>query len=53
MVVEPTGVLALSGLLKDARERADEIAGKKIGVVVSGGNVDLGRLCELIGGDGS
>ncbi len=50
MVVEPTGVLALSGLLRDARERADEIAGQKIGVVVSGGNIDLGRLGELIGG---
>ena len=53
MVVEPTGVLALSGLLRDARERPEEIAGKKIGVVVSGGNMDLERLGGLLGGSGS
>jgi threo-3-hydroxy-L-aspartate ammonia-lyase len=46
MVVEPTGCLAaaavLSGLLP--------VAGKRVGVVVSGGNVDLARLSQLLQG---
>jgi threonine dehydratase len=42
-VVEPTGCLGLAGF--DAiRER---LAGKRVGVIISGGNVDLSRFCEL------
>jgi threonine dehydratase len=42
-MVEPTGCLGLAGL--DAvRER---LAGKRVGVITSGGNVDLARFCEL------
>ena len=47
-VVEPTGVLALAGLAKVARERPQEIAGSRIGVILSGGNVDLDRLANLL-----
>ena len=47
-VVEPTGVLALAGLAKVARERPQEIAGSRIGVILSGGNVDLDRLAKLL-----
>ncbi len=42
LVVEPTGVLALAG----AMERADALSGR-IGIVISGGNVDLGGLPTL------
>jgi threonine dehydratase len=43
LVVEPTGVLALAGALSGKME----IRGKKVGIVISGGNVDLSRACEL------
>ena len=49
MVVEPTGALASAGLFTRARDRAEEIRGKRIGVVLSGGNVDLRpRLTPLL-----
>ncbi len=47
-VVEPTGVLGFAGLAKIARERPDEIAGRRIGVILSGGNVDLDRLAKFL-----
>jgi threonine dehydratase len=44
MVVEPTGCLgaaaALSGVVP--------VAGKRVGIVISGGNVDLSRFAELV-----
>lgn len=41
IVVEPTGVLALAGALRMAREAPGVFAGATVGVVLSGGNVDL------------
>lgn len=47
MVVEPTGCLGLAGLRKMVAN--GEIPKEsKCGVVISGGNVDLKRYCELI-----
>jgi len=37
IVVEPTGALGAAGLF----ERGLAVAGKKVGVILSGGNVDL------------
>jgi threonine dehydratase len=45
MVVEPTGCLAAAALL----EGAIELRGQRVGVIVSGGNVDLARYAALIG----
>jgi threonine dehydratase len=45
IVVEPTGALAAAGLFK----RTDDVRGKRIGVIVSGGNVDLKAVCRMIG----
>ncbi|MBI5717465.1 MAG: threo-3-hydroxy-L-aspartate ammonia-lyase [Burkholderiales bacterium] len=45
MVVEPTGCLAAAALL----EGVVEARGQRVGVIVSGGNVDLPRYAELIG----
>jgi threo-3-hydroxy-L-aspartate ammonia-lyase len=45
MIVEPTGCLGFAA----AREMAPQLAGKRVGVIVSGGNVDLARFAELIG----
>jgi threonine dehydratase len=43
-VVEPTGCLGFAA----ARERATELQGKRIGVIISGGNVDLDRFTRLL-----
>jgi threonine dehydratase len=47
MVVEPTGCLGLAGLRKMVSQ-GDIPAGAKCGVIISGGNVDLTRYCELL-----
>jgi threonine dehydratase len=44
IVVEPTGCLAFAAV----RRLAPELAGQRLGVLVSGGNVDLARYAELI-----
>jgi threonine dehydratase len=43
LVVEPTGVLALAA----AMEGKVEITGRRVGVIISGGNVDLAYAAEL------
>lgn len=47
MVVEPTGCLGLAGLRKMVKS-GDVPKGSCCGVVISGGNIDLERYCELI-----
>jgi len=44
MVAEPTGVLGYAA----ARKVADQLAGKRVGVIISGGNVDLARYASLL-----
>lgn len=46
LVVEPTGALGLAAALSG---RVD-VAGKRVGVILSGGNVDLGAALELFRG---
>lgn len=46
IVVEPTGVLGLAPLF----HRRLGIEGERVGVILSGGNVDLLRACELFRG---
>ncbi len=45
MVVEPTGCLGFAA----ARHAGIDLAGKRVGVIISGGNVDLPRYAQLIG----
>ncbi|GAA1173692.1 threo-3-hydroxy-L-aspartate ammonia-lyase [Ornithinimicrobium humiphilum] len=45
-VVEPTSVLGLAALLSGA---IPDVAGRRVGVVLSGGNVDLARFASLVG----
>ena len=47
MLVEPTGCLSLAGAC-NAREW---VRGKRVGIIVSGGNVDLANFCALLGSD--
>lgn len=44
IVCEPTGALALAGLLRIVRQEPDRLRAKRLGVVISGGNVDLDAL---------
>jgi threo-3-hydroxy-L-aspartate ammonia-lyase len=44
MLVEPTGALSFAA----ARHAGLPITGKRVGVIVSGGNVDLQRFAELV-----
>lgn len=46
IVVEPTGCLGFAA----ARKMKDSLKGKKVGVLISGGNIDLGRFASLIAG---
>ena len=46
MVVEPTGCLAFAGAVADAPMLRDA----RVGVIVSGGNVDLARYATLLAG---
>ena len=43
MVVEPTGCLSFAA----ARAMLSELQGKRVGIIVSGGNVDINRYAQL------
>lgn len=45
MIVEPTGCLGFAG----ARWGGVDIAGKRVGILISGGNVDMARFAQLVG----
>ncbi len=45
LIVEPTGCLGFAA----ARQMKTQLQGKRVGVIVSGGNVDLERFCALLG----
>jgi threonine dehydratase len=45
-VAEPAGALALAGLLAER----DQVAGKRVAVVQTGGNADTGLLLEVLAG---
>jgi threonine dehydratase len=45
MVVEPTGCLSLAAVI----QAAGQLQGQRVGIIVSGGNVDLGRFAQLLG----
>ncbi|TWE11531.1 threo-3-hydroxy-L-aspartate ammonia-lyase [Rudaeicoccus suwonensis] len=46
LIVEPTGVLGYAA----ARSLAPQLQGARVGVIISGGNVDLQRFAQLISG---
>jgi threo-3-hydroxy-L-aspartate ammonia-lyase len=45
LVVEPSGAAALAALMQG---RIPETAGRRVGVIISGGNIDPARYAELI-----
>jgi threonine dehydratase len=44
LLIEPTGCLGFAG----ARSMREKLRGARVGVLVSGGNVDLARFCSLL-----
>jgi threonine dehydratase len=46
LVVEPTGCLGFAG----ARRLGAQLAGRRVGIILSGGNIDAGRLAGMLGG---
>ena len=46
MIVEPTGCLGFAA----ARRMKAELKGQRVGIIISGGNVDLARFAALLGG---
>ena len=47
LIVEPTGALGAAALL-EGKLGADEIKGKRIGVIFSGGNADVKALARYL-----
>jgi threonine dehydratase len=47
IVVEPSGACGLAAVLSGA---AGDLSGKRVGVVLSGGNIDAERFAQLVGG---
>jgi threo-3-hydroxy-L-aspartate ammonia-lyase len=48
MVVEPTGCLAAAAALHGGAQHAGLLQGKRVGVLISGGNVDLAAFSRFI-----
>lgn len=48
IVIEPTGALAAAALLERRLDGRHDYKGRRIGVVVSGGNADIKALCRVI-----
>jgi len=48
IMVEPTGAMATAGLIRLAHEAPDRVAGRRIGVLVSGGNFDLDKMDAIL-----
>jgi threonine dehydratase len=46
LIVEPTGCLGFAA----AANMKAELQGKRIGIIISGGNVDIARYCALLAG---
>jgi threonine dehydratase len=44
MVVEPTGCLGYAA----ARQLKEQLQGKRVGIIISGGNIDISRYAELL-----
>ncbi len=47
IVVEPTGALAAAALLEGKLDGRHDYKGRRVGVVISGGNADFKALCRL------
>lgn len=44
IIIEPSSAVAVAAVIRKAKENPNTMVGKKIGIIISGGNVDLARL---------
>lgn len=44
IIIEPSSAVTLAALIRDASENPDRYRNKQVGVIISGGNVDLNKL---------
>jgi threonine dehydratase len=44
IIIEPSSAVTVAALLRDAKENPNTYVDKKVGIIISGGNVDLGNL---------
>ena len=44
IIIEPSSAVTLAALLRDSREHPKTYSDKKVGIIISGGNVDLDKL---------
>ena len=49
-LVEPSGAAALAGFIADRVTLPDGAAPKRVGVIISGGNIDAAILSEILAG---
>jgi threonine dehydratase len=49
-LIEPSGAAALAGLIADQAVDADRVAGRRLAVIASGGNMDASILTEILAG---
>jgi threonine dehydratase len=48
LIVEPSGAVPLAGLLRIKRENLFDLNGLKVGIIISGGNIDLSEFFSLL-----
>jgi threo-3-hydroxy-L-aspartate ammonia-lyase len=48
MVIEPTGGLAAAAAMLGDSEGKLDVKGKRVGIIVSGGNVDIAYYAKLL-----
>ena len=48
IVIEPTGALAAAALLEGKLDHRHDYKGRRIGILISGGNADIKALCRLL-----
>lgn len=44
IIIEPSSAVTVAALIRDSKEHTGEYQNKKVGVIISGGNVDLNHL---------
>ncbi len=44
IIIEPSSAVTVAAVLREAEENPNHLKGKKIGIIISGGNVDLEKL---------
>lgn len=44
IIIEPSSAVAVAAVIRKVKESPEEISNRKIGIIISGGNVDLSKL---------